>query len=91
MKTLVIAAAALFAATSAEACGFIGQPPCNQFGGFQPPPPPTTFNTFGNTTTVMTPGQPMTTINRFGNTSTINTPGQPMTTCTTFGTTTTCR
>jgi len=85
MKKIVLTAAMLLASSAANACGFIGQPPC-----FQQPAPPTTFQTFGNQTMVTTPGQPMTTINRFGNQTMINTPGQPMRTCQTFGFQTIC-
>jgi hypothetical protein len=88
MKTLLLAAAALFAATSADACGFIGQPPCMP----QPmaPPMPTTIMPFGRGAIVNTPGQMPTTVQPFGQGVIINTPGQMPRTCQPFGAGTIC-
>jgi hypothetical protein len=97
MRKLPLAAAMLLAASTADACGLFGQPPCfqpNQFQLVAPSPPPyagtTTMNTIGGTTFVNRPGYPTTTLNNIGGSTFINTRGQPTRVCNHIGLTTFC-
>jgi hypothetical protein len=86
MRKLLVAGALLLVSSAANACGFMGQPPC-----FPQPMAPTTMQTSGNQTFITTPGRPPTTMQTFGNQTFINTPGRPPVTCQTFGNMTNCR
>jgi hypothetical protein len=77
----------------AQACGFMGQPPCFPGAPISPPVPtmgPAMIQPFGNGAIINTPGQVPTTVQPFANGYMINTPGRRPTNCQRFGASVMC-
>jgi hypothetical protein len=86
MRFLISTLVAICAATSANACGFMGQPPCAPVAPIQPHFPTTIMPMGGGSYLVNTPGRMPTTIMPLGGGAySINTPGQMPRNCLPLG------